>query len=370
MKIGIPKEIKNNEYRVSATPIGVNELVKNGHKVFVEKNAGVGSGYLDEEYKQAGAVIVNTDEVYNNSDMIYKVKEILSPEYKYMRENLIVFTYLHSNSNKEMTDVLLDKKVIAVSYEDIEDKNGEFPLLKPMSEIAGKGGFIAAMNFTQSIHSGNGLMLARIHGVRTPIVVIIGAGNSGLGAAELAASLGNKVIILDIDMNKLEEVKYKLPPNAELLYSNRNNILDSIKKADVIINCLLWNKNKKGHLIYKEDLKLMKSSALIIDVSCDENGAIETSRPTHHDDPIYIEEGIRHYVVDNIPAAFSRTATNSLSNATLKYAVKIANYGVENSVINDEYFRKGLCFYKGKLTLEETAKKFLLKYIKPLDAIK
>lgn len=370
MKIGIPKEIKKNEYRVAVTPAGAEELVKNGHDVCIEKNAGIGSGYSDEEYKQAGALIADKDAVYNNCEMIYKVKEILPPEYKYMRENLIIFTYLHSNSNREMTDVFLDKKVIAISYEDVEDEKGGFPLLKPMSEIAGKGGFIAAMNYTQSIHSGNGLMLARVHGVKTPVVVIIGAGNSGVGAAELAAGLGNKVIILDVDVNKLEDTKFKLPSNIELLFSDRNNLLNSLKEADVVINCLLWNKNAKGHLIYKEDLKLMKSGALIVDVSCDENGAIETSRPTSHDNAVYVEEGIRHYVVDNIPAAFSRTATNSLSNVTLRYAIKIANQGVENCMVKDEYFRKGLCFYKGKLTLKETAKKFSLEYINPIDTIK
>lgn len=370
MIIGVPKEIKKNEFRVSVTPAGVKEFIKNGHKVCVEKDAGIGSGYSDKEYREAGAIIADKDAVYNNSEMIYKVKEILPPEYKYMRENLIIFTYLHSNANREMTDVLLNNKVIAISYEDIEDEYGRFPLLKPMSEVAGKGGFIAAMNYTQSIHSGNGLMLARVHGVRTPVVVIIGAGNSGIGAAELASGLGNKVIILDIDLNKLEETKFKLPSNVELLYSDRNNLLNSIKEADVLINCLLWNKNAKGHLIYKEDLKSMKTGALIVDVSCDENGAIETSRPTSHDNAVYVEEGIRHYVVDNIPAAFSRTATNSLSNATLRYAIRMANYGVENCMVKDEYFRKGLCFYKGKLTLKETAKKLSLEYTNPIDAIK
>lgn len=370
MRIGIPKEIKNNEYRVALTPKGVEAFIQKGHEVFVEKNAGIGSGYLDEAYSNAGAVVTDVENVYNNAQMIYKVKEILPPEYQYMREDLVIFTYLHSNANLEMTKVLMDKKVVAVSYEDIEDANGRFPLLKPMSELAGKGAFIAALNYSQSVHSGSGTMLARVHGVKTPTVVIIGAGDSGIGAAELAAGFGNKVVILDIDMEKLEQAKYKLPPNVELMYSNRGNLLEVLKEADLVINCILWNKNAKGHLIYRKDLKEMKSSALIVDVSCDEKGAIETSRATSHDDPIYQEEGITHYAVDNIPSAFSRTATESLSNITLPYAFKIADYGVEKALGEDECFSKGLCFYKGKLTLKETALKYALPYTEPKSCFK
>lgn len=369
MRIGVPKEIKNHEYRVALTPRGVEEFNRRGHEVFIEYNAGAGSGFYDKEYEQAGAIVTNVDELYRKSDMIYKVKEILSSEYKYMREGLIVFTYLHSNGNREMTEVLLNSKTIGISYEDIEDKEGKFPLLKPMSELAGKGGFIAAMNFTQSIYQGNGLMLARVHGVDTPTITIIGAGNSGLGAAELAAAMGNKVILLDIDINKLEECKYKLPSNVELLYASRSNLIEVLKKSDVVINCILWNKNAKGHLIYRNDLKLMKRGSLIVDVSCDEKGAIETSKPTSHDNPVYVDEGITHYVVDNIPSAFSRTATQSLSNITLPYALKIADDGPEKTLIEDECFRKGLSFYKGKLTLKETAAKFSIPYTEAKDVL-
>ncbi len=369
MRIGVPKEIKKNEYRVALTPMGVVEFTGNGHDVFIEKNAGKDSGFSDEAYKEAGAIITDVDEVYEKAEMIYKVKEILPPEYAYMKENLIVFTYLHSNGNQEMTDVLLNSKVVAISYEDIEDEYGMFPLLKPMSEIAGKGGFIAALTFSQSIHSGNGLMLARVIGVKTATVAIIGAGSSGLGAAELASAMGNRVVILDIDMDKLEETKNKLPLNVELLYSSRSNLLETIKEADVVINCILWNKNAKGHLIYRNDLKLMKPGSLIVDVACDEKGAIETSRPTSHDKPMYLEEGIHHYVVDNIPAAFSRTATQSLCNVTLPYALKVANKGVEKALNENQYFRKGLCFYKGKLTIKETAMKFSIEYTDPKDAL-
>jgi len=331
--------------------------------------AGAGSGFSDEDYKEAGAVIANAYEIYESSDIIYKVKEILPSEYKYMREGLIVFTYLHSNGHPEMTKVLMDKKVIGISYEDIEDANGGFPLLKPMSELAGKGGFIAALNLSQSINGGNGLLLSRVHGVATPHVTIIGAGVAGFGAAELASAFGNNVSILDINLSKLEEAKYKLPSNVELLYSNRNNLEYCLKKTNVIINCLLWPKNRKDHLVNHEDLKLLKHGTIICDVSCDEGGAIETCHSTTHDNPIYEVDGITHYAVDNIPSAFSKTATFSLSIMTLPYVLKIANEGVEEALKNDEGFRKGLCFYKGFLTLKETSLKLNIPYKSPEEVL-
>jgi alanine dehydrogenase len=369
MIIGIPKEIKNNEYRVAATPDGVKTLIQRGHQVIVGESAGVGSGFSDEDYKKVGAKVSTVDEVYLNADMIYKVKEILEPEYKYMREDLIVFTYLHSNANLEMTEVFLKSKVIGISYEDIEDRNGQFPLLKPMSELAGKGGFLASLNFIQSVHGGSGLLLSRVHGVKTPTVTVIGAGAAGIGAAELASAFGNKVAILDIDLDRLEEAKYKLPLNTELLYSNRANLEKCLVESDVIINCLLWPKTRKDHLINKEDLKLMKPGSIISDVSCDEGGAIETCRATSHDDPIYKVDGIVHYAVDNIPSAFSQTATTSLSNVTLPFAIKIADNGADQALIDDVGLRKGLSFYRGNLTLKETSVKHNIDYKSPEEVL-
>lgn len=369
MIIGIPKEIKPNEYRVATTPEGVATLVQAGHKVLVERGAGVGSGFEDEAYRGAGASLVGCEDLYKEAQMIYKVKEILPPEYEYMREGLIVFTYLHSNANQDMTDILLKKKVIGISYEDIENKQGEFPLLKPMSELAGKGGFIAALNFAQSVHGGQGQLLARVHGVRTPHVTIIGAGAAGFGAAELAVAFGNQVSILDIDLDRLEEVKYKLQPNVELLYSDRKNLEHCLKKTDAIVNCLLWPKTRKDHLINKGDLKLMKKGAVISDVSCDEGGAIETCRSTSHDNPVYTVEGIIHYAVDNIPSAFSKTATETLSTMTLPYAMALANDGVEETLRQNEVFRKGLSFYKGAMTLKETSEKLGIPYVSPEEVL-
>ncbi len=370
MIIGITKEIKANENRVSCTPEGVKEFVKRGHTVFVEKGAGDGSGFPDREYESQGAKILKTpEELYRNSEMIYKVKEIFPEEYKYLREGLIVFTYIHSNAHRDQTDALLEKKVTAIAYEDVTDKNGEFPLLKPMSEIAGKGGFIAALNFSQKIHGGKGILLARVHGIRTPEVTIIGAGNSGIGAAELSSAFGNKVTILDIDINKLERAKEILPPNVELLYSNEQNLIKCLKRTDVLMNCILWPKWRKDHLVSRDMLKLMKRESLIVDVACDEAGAIETCRSTSHDDPVYIEEGIMHYCVDNIPAAFPQTSTYSLCNATLPYALEIANKGVKKALTDNKYLRRGLTSYDGKLTLEETGKKQNRPYISPEKAL-
>lgn len=370
MIIGVPKEIKKNEYRVACTPSGVKEIVAHGHKVLVEKGAGIGSGFSDKEYEEQGAVIVDTPEkLYGKSDLIYKVKEIFPEEFKYLRENLIVFTYIHSNAHREQTDALLESKAIGIAYEDVIDENGEFPLLKPMSVIAGKGGFIAALNFTQKIHGGKGILLSRIDGVRTPEITIIGAGNSGLGAAELAAAFGNKVTILDISSEQLEKARKSLPPNVELLYSSRANLEMCLKRTDVLINCILWPKWRKDHLVTREMLKLMKEGALIVDVACDDKGAIETTKSTSHDNPVYIVDGVTHYCVDNIPSAFSQTATTTLCNATLPYLLEIANKGVKQALIDNKYLRRGLTTYEGKLTLEETGRKQNRPYITPEEAL-
>ncbi|WP_084489538.1 alanine dehydrogenase [Clostridiisalibacter paucivorans] len=342
------------------------KFTKKGHTVLVEKSAGMGSGFSDEEYKSQGAKIVDTaEEIYNNAEMIYKVKEILPQEYKYLREGLIIFTYIHSNAHREQTDVLLESKSVGIAYEDVYDKEGGFPLLKPMSEIAGKGGFIAALHFCQSINKGNGLMLSRVHGVKTPEITIIGAGNAGLGAAELAVAFGNKVTILDLNVDSLEHAKHILPPNVELLYSDEQNLMECLKRTDVLINCILWPKWRTDHLVTREMLKLMKPKSLIVDVSCDDNGAIETSRSTSHDNPVYEEEGITHYVVDNIPAAFPKTSTYSLCNITLPFALEIADKGVKKALIENKYLRRGLTSWYGELTLEETGKKQTRPYTTP-----
>lgn len=369
MIIGVPKEIKDSEYRVAITPTGVKELKKHKHTVLVEYGAGAGSSIADSEYIEAGAELVGKDDLFKRSDMIYKVKEIFPEEFKYLREGLIIFTYIHSNAHVEQTDAFLESKAIGISYEDVEDGNKKFPLLRPMSEIAGKGGFIAACQFSQKIHGGNGIMLSRVIGVPTPEITIVGGGYAGIGAAELAASFGNKVTLLDISFDKLEQAKVILPSNVECLYSNENDLIECLKRSDVLINCVLWPKWRKDHLVTRQMLNYMKKGSLIVDVACDDGGAIETCRSTSHDNPTYFEEGIMHYCVDNIPSAFSKTATYSLTSATLPYALEIANKGYKQALIENNQLRKGLCFYFGELTLKETGIKQNRPYKTPEEVL-
>jgi alanine dehydrogenase len=366
MIIGVLKEIKPNEYRVAAIPATVQELTSRGHEVLVEHNAGKGSGYSDEEYIAAGATVLQTaEEVYTKAELFYKVKEMFPEEYKYMNKDKIVYTYIHSNAHPEETDAILESKVTAIAYEDITDKDGNFPLLKPMSILAGKGGFLAALHHMQSVNDGNGTLLANVCGVEAPVISIIGAGNSGIGAAELAAGFGNTVRILDVNIKAMEAARAKLPQNVSFMVSNRENLVKCLKESDVIINCIMWPKHRKDHLIYKEDLAMMKPGAMIVDVACDDEGAVETCRSTTHDAPVYYEGGVKHYCVDNIPSAFARTASILLSTATLPLLLEIANKGVKKALKDNIHLRKGLTAFDGKLTLEETA----LKQNRPLTDV-
>ena len=368
MIIGVPKEIKENEYRVALTPSDASMLVGAGHRVLIEYNAGKGSGFSDEMYKDAGCEIMAHEELYKTCDMLYKVKEIEESEYDLLREGQIVFTYIHSNAHPDMTKELLKRKVIGICYEDIDDENGDFPLLSPMSILAGKGGFLAALHFQQSVHGGSGLLLSRINGCPTPKVAIIGCGNSGIGAAELAAGFGNKVTMLDINKKSMEKAALKLPVNVEFVTSNRQNLVNCLKECDVLINCILWPKTRKDHLVNREDLKLMKTGAMIVDVACDDVGAIETCRSTSHTDPVYVVDGITHYCVDNIPSAFSQTASVMLSTVTSPFARRIADLGPEKAMRADVYLRRGLTTYYGDLCLLETAEKHNMPYTEALDA--
>ncbi|MEG3042245.1 MAG: NAD(P)-dependent oxidoreductase, partial [Clostridium sp.] len=270
---------------------------------------------------------------------------------------------------RDETDACINKKIIGIACEDVQDKNGKFPLLRPMSEIGGKGGFIAACNYSQKINHGSGKMLARVSGIKTPHITILGAGSAGVGAAELAAGFGNRVTILDIDYGKLESAKGKLPLNVEFLHSNPSTISEIIKNTDVLMNCVSWPKWRTDHIITRDMLKTMRSDTIIIDVACDIGGAVETCHATTHNEPVYFEEGILHYCVDNIPSAYARTATCSICLATVPYALEIANKGVESALIENPHLRKGLCFYNGNLTLEETALKQGRKSITPEEAL-
>lgn len=368
MKVGIVKEIKNSENRVAIIPSNVPEFISRGHQVYIETGAGEGSGYSDEEYREAGAVVTDTAaEVWNTAELIYKVKEILPPEYQYLRDDQIIMTYIHSNSHREQTDKLLESGCVAIALEDVssDDPMKRWPLVANMGELAGKGGFLAALYYAQSVHGGPGLLLANVAGDDQPIISIIGCGYTGKGAAELASAFGNKVRVLDVNFKAMEAAKAVFPPNVSFMYSNRANILKCLKDSDVLINCILWDKTRTDHLIYREDLKLMKKGAMIIDVACDDAGAVETCRSTSHDDPVFYEEGILHYCVDNIPSAFSRTSSVRFSNDSLPFALEVADKGVVQALKDNKHLRRGLTAYKGTLTMVETGIKQNRPYEEP-----
>lgn len=371
MKIGVMKEIKPNEYRVAAIPSGVAELVRHGHEVIVEHNAGLGSGFSDADYEAAGATVeADAAKIWNSVDMIYKVKEIFPEEYQYLRDDMIVLTYIHSNAHLDQTEALMNSKCASIAYEDISDDKGEWPLLTPMSELAGKGGFLAALHFMQTVHGGPGKLLANVCGVPAPVVTIIGCGHSGMGACELAAAFGCRVNMLDINYDAMLNAKKIMPGSVNFLFSNRTNLMNCLKESDVLINCILWPKTRKDHLVNREDLKLMKPGAMIVDVACDDEGAIETCRSTSHDNPVFTEEGVVHYCVDNIPSAFAQTASTTLSNATLPFALAIADKGIKQALKDDKHLRRGLTTFDGKLTLQETAEKLNLEFTDPNELVK
>ena len=259
---------------------------------------------------------------------------------------------------------------VAVAYEDVPDRNGRFPLLRPMSELAGKGGFLAACHYMQAVNGGPGKLLANVTGCAAPIITIIGAGNVGLGAAELAASFGNEVRILDVNMDGMLAAKKTMPPNVQFLFSNRDNLVRCLKESDVLLNAILWPKHRKDHLVNREDLKLMKKGACVIDVACDDHGAIETCRSTTHDDPVYREEGVLHYCVDNIPSAFSQTASTTLANATLPYLLQLADKGFKKAIEENPFLRAGMTCWGGKLTLKETSLKQNREWTDPDELIR
>ena len=371
MVIGVLKEIKPNEYRVAAVPATVHEIVRHGHEVYVETGAGAGSGYSDEEYAAAGAKIAATaEEVWSKAQLYYKVKELFPQEFKWMNPDKILFTYIHSNAHREETDCLLSSGVSAVAYEDVQDRNGRFPLLRPMSELAGKGGFLAACYYMQAVNGGPGKLLANVAGVETPVITIIGCGNVGLGAAELAASFGNEVRILDVNIDAMLAAKKYLPGNVSFLVSNRANLEKCLRESDVLLNAILWPKDRKDHIVYRKDLGFMKKGAIVVDVACDDGGAIETCRSTTHDNPVYREEGVLHYCVDNIPSAFAQTASVTLANSTLPYLLQLADKGFKKAISENWYLRAGMTCWGGKLTLRETALKQGREWTDPEELVK
>ena len=349
MDIGVPKEIKTDEFRVAITPSGVNELVKEGHKVYVEVDAGKGSGLTDEEYERAGGILLKSaKEVFDVSDMIVKVKEPIEEEYALFKNNQTLFTYLHLAADKQLTDFLLEKGIRAFAYETLS-LDGHLPLLEPMSEVAGKMASLMGAVYIGRYYGGRGVLAGGVVGTQRAQVMILGGGVAGKAASEVAAGLGADVKVFDTNLKRLHYLKDVLPSNVTTMYSSHTNITDLLPHCDIVIGTVLIPGAKTPHLISKEMLSLMKKGSVLVDVSIDQGGCFETSHATTHSDPTFIKEDIVHYCVANMPGAYPRTSTYALTNATLSYIKDLARHGAEKICGESIVMKSALNTYDGVL---------------------
>jgi alanine dehydrogenase len=363
MIIGVPREIKSNEYRVALVPAGVRSLVEKGHKVLVERAAGEGSGISDEEYLRAGAVVKGSAKaIFGEAEMIVKVKEPLPEEWVLLNEGQILFTYLHLAPALELTKALLEKKVIGIAYETVQLPDGSLPLLEPMSEIAGKLAVQVGACYLQRDNGGSGVLLGGVPGVRAGNVVIIGGGTVGINAARVASGMGASVIILDINIERLRYLTDILGGRLVTLASNKSNVEAAVAEADLVVGATLIPGAKAEKLVTREMLTKMRKGSVLVDVAVDQGGCFETSVPTTHDNPVFTVEGVLHYCVANMPSAVSRSSTFALTNATFPYVLKLADMGYKEALRTDEALRKGLNVYKGKLVYAPVAKSLGLEY--------
>ncbi|MCL4117461.1 UNVERIFIED_CONTAM: hypothetical protein GTU68_045073 [Idotea baltica] len=359
MIIGIPKEIKNNESRVGMTPAGVFELVKNKHKVYVQSNAGESSGFVDDDYKEVGAHILDKiGQVYAICEMIVKVKEPIEAEYGLIQPNQIIFAYFHFASSEALTKAMIASNAICIAYETVEDSDGTLPLLTPMSEVAGRMAIQQGAKYLERPAKGRGVLLGGVPGVAPGKVLVLGAGVVGIQAAKMAAGLGAHVTILDINMKRLRYVNDVMPPHVITEFSSEFNIRKHIKTHDLIIGGVLIKGAKAPNLITRQMLKLMKPGTVIVDVAVDQGGCVETTRPTTHEDPIYIIDDVLHYSVANMPGAVPHTSTVALTNVTLPYTIRLANLGWKRATDKDESLRKGLNIINGKVVYSEIIEAF------------
>ena len=363
MKIGTTKELKNHEYRVGLTPDNVMAFTAKGHTVYVETHAGEGAGFSDEEYKNAGAIIVNTpNEVFGQADMIVKVKEPEACEYDLLRAGQILYTYLHLAPNPELTDALLKKGVKAVAYETMTDAEGNLPCLRPMSQIAGRLSIQEGAKYLEKNFGGRGILLGGVPGVERGKIVIIGGGIAGTYAAKAAVGIDAQVTLLDINLNRLSYLEDVFGASVTTLYSTEANIRKCLAEADLVIGSVLIPGASAPKLVRREHLKLMKKGAVIVDIAIDQGGCCESSHVTTHENPVFIEEGVVHYCVGNMPGAVPRTSTIALSNATFKYGMMIANYGLEEAVKMDKGLAHGVNIYAGKCVNKNVADSLNLEY--------
>jgi alanine dehydrogenase len=364
MIIGVPKEIKEQEQRVALLPSGTNELTKHGHSVLVEKDAGIGSGYSDQDYVKAGGEIVEqAKEVFARADMIVKVKEPLKAEFPLLRRGQILFTYLHLAASKPLTEALLKSGVIGVAYETIQVDH-RLPLLEPMSEIAGRMSVVMGANFLAKYNGGSGVLLGGVPGVLPGRVVIVGGGTSGVNALRMAKGLGADATSLDIDVERLRFLDIAIE-NLHTLYSNEANLDDLMPDCDLLIGAVLLPGAKAPKLITRAMLAKMKRGSVFVDISIDQGGCAETSRPTTHREPVYVEEGVTHYCVANMPAAYARTATQALTNVTYRYVQLLADLGLEGACKKQPALIGGINTLDGRLTCQAVADAHGLKWEAP-----
>jgi alanine dehydrogenase len=359
MIVGVPKEVKTDEYRVAMTPVGVEELTRGGHSVLIETGAGSGSGISDELYSNCGAEIVaDGGHIWNRSDMVVKVKEPLPDEWPLMRDGQVVFTYFHFAANEDLTRAVMNSGCIAIAYETIRDSKGTLPLLTPMSEVAGRMSIQEGAKFLERPFQGRGILLGGVPGVAPANVVVLGGGIVGANAAKVAAGLGANVIILDINLDRLRYLDDVMPPNVSTVFSDRHNILAGCSQADLIIGAVLIPGARAPFLIRRDDLKRMVPRAVIVDVAIDQGGCVETSRPTTHSKPTYIVDDVVHYCVTNMPGAVGRTSTYALTNVTLPYVLQLANKGVDKATRDNPALAEGVNITRGNVTNSAVAATF------------
>src|SRR3954467_8419634 len=363
MRVGVPREIKSDEYRVGMMPVGAEALVKRGHEVLVEAGAGVGSGFPDEAYQAVGATIVRGhEEVFARGDMIVKVKEPQPPEIRLFHRGQVVFTYFHFAADRALTQGCIDSGIVAIAYETIKDKKGTLPLLTPMSEIAGKMSIQEGAKYLEKPMMGRGILLGGVPGVAPANVVILGAGVVGTNAAKVAAGLGANVTLMDINLDRLRYLDDVMPANVTTIYSDPHTIRDNLLKADLVVGAVLIPGAKAPRLVTREQLKIMKNGSVIVDVAIDQGGCVETAKPTTHEHPTYVVEGVVHYCVANMPGAVGRTSTIALCNATLPYAIKLANKGYQQAAAEDPGLAEGVEMVDGRVTHQAVAEAVGLPY--------
>ena len=363
MIIGVPKEIKNHEYRVALTPSGVREVRSSGHTVLVEKGAGLASGYTDSDYARAGATVTSSRRhLFRSAEMIVKVKEPLPEEYERLREGQIIFTFFHFAASRALTRAMIRRKIVAMAYETIQLEDGGLPILRAMSEIAGRLAVQAGAMYLERPHKGSGILLARVPGVAPAKVIVLGGGVAGSSAAASAAALGAQVTVLDINLNRLRRLKEILPPNAITLFSNQDAISKLVPETDLLIGAVLSPGERTPILVEKSVVKRMRPGSVIVDIAVDQGGCIETTRPTTYDKPTYVVHGVTHYCVANMPGAVPRTSTPALTAATLPYVREIADKGYVAAAKENPAIARATTLVKGKVVRQDIAEYFGFKH--------